>query len=210
MNQTEQQISEQVDSWIAEEDLPSRANVKPLKAQNPAYLGIADPITEEWLLEPMDEDEIEAYRDFMHWNMAKPYHMIMTLPQAKSDAWLPPIEEDGDLTLTFAFTSADYAGLHPDTFDRQAYRIKKIYERVKDLADTHSAVSEREGKENIHQRYVTLVEKEFRDEAVMLRTNYLKNPQWVDKNGCMARIKSINSHIRKCNEIWQKYATEGA
>lgn len=209
MQKAAHQISEEVDSWIREVDLPSRANMKPLKTQNTAYLGIADPATGEWILEPMDEDEIEAYKVHQHWFMTKDYHLIMALPDTRSDTWFPPNESDAENSLTFAFTSADYARLHPDNFDKQAYRIKKIYEKVKDLADTHAAISDNAGKQNTHERYISLVEKEFRDKAIMLRESYMQNPQWVDKQECFRRIHSLNAYIRKCKEIWKKHSEDG-
>jgi hypothetical protein len=196
MRKTQQEIGMQVDTWITEEDLPSRADIKPLKQENPAYLGIADPATGEWILEPMDDDEIEAYREHLHWFMTKDYHMIMTLPATTSGQWFPPDE------------SADYARLHPDTFDRAAYRIKKIYERVKDLADTYAAVSHEHSKKHTHEKYVSLIEKEFRDKAVMYLESYRQNPQWVDKQECFRRIRELNCLIMKCKEIWQKHSEE--
>lgn len=209
MNKTHQEISMQVDAWIDEEELPSRANLRLESQANEAYKGIVDPQTGEYILEPMDEDEIEAYREHLHWFLTRDYHLIMTIQETRSDRWMQPHEPDEEETLSFPFSSADYAKLHPDTFNKAAYRIKKIYERVKDLADTYAAVSHKIGKEHTHELYVNLIEKEFRDKAVMYLESYRQNPQWVDKQESSKRIRELNNHIRKCNEIWQKHTQEG-
>jgi len=213
MSKTQQEIGMQVDAWIDEEELPSRASFRPERSANEAYKGIVDPDTGECLLEPMDVDEIEAYREHLHWFMTRDYHLIMSLPAQEEDSFncfRVPYEPDGDLTLSFPFGSGDYARLHPDNFNKQAYRIKKIYERVKDLATTHAAISDKAGKESIMERYISLVEKEFRDQAIMYREAYMQNPQWVDKQECFRRIRQLNTHIRTCKEIWQKHSESGA
>ena len=210
MSKTQQEIGIEVDAWIDEEELPSRANFRLESHANEAYKGIVDPQTGEWILEPMDEDEIEAYTEHLHWYMTQDYHLIMSLPQTKNDNWMPPHEPDEEETLSFPFSSGDYARLHPDTFNKAAYRIKKIYERVKDLADTYTAISHKFGKEHTRELYVNLIEKEFRDKAMMYLEAYKHNPQWVDKQECFMRIRKLNQHIRKCNEIWRKHSEEGA
>ena len=192
----ENQISEQVDSWIMEEELPTRANFKPLRNANPAYMGIADPATGEWILEPMDEDEIEAYREYLSWFMSKDFHLAMSLPKPKDDEWNMPVETDEEETLSFAFGSADFARQHPNTYNSQHYRLKKIYEKVEDLATTHAAISDdRREKQNTFERFKNLVEKEFRDEAMMYLEAYKKHPQWVDKKECFRRIQELNRKI---------------
>ena len=76
-----QEVSQDVDSWIAENDLPSRANLEVLKGFKP-YAGMA-------------EDEIEAYRDFMEWAWSREHLVLLSIPkqEPESDLW---IEEDGE------------------------------------------------------------------------------------------------------------------
>lgn len=53
----QQHITQQVDQWIAEEELPTRANLKPIRKFDGIY--------------PEDEDERQAYFDFLHWYVSQ-------------------------------------------------------------------------------------------------------------------------------------------
>ena len=94
----------------------------------------------------------------------------------------------------------------PKPLNGYQYRLKQIFEKVKDLAVMHSCISHREGRENTRQRYKSLVESEFRDEAVVLLDTLKKYPQWVDRKKLAIRLAKLNSNIRKCNEIWKAHA----
>ncbi len=191
---TIQHISHEVDSWIAKEELAPRANLKVLKAFDP--------------YEGMDEDEIEAYHDFRHWYMTLDFAPIMALPKQETEDDFIPFESDGDLTLSFPFSSMDFKRQHAGSFNKYSYRVKKVYERVKDLAQTYSCLSHQEGKDNRHRRFKALVEEEFRDEAVMILDSLKTYGAYMNKKQAMLRIAALNKHIEKCNEIWKKHACQ--
>jgi len=187
-----EKIHKGIEGWIMEEDLPPRANLKVLKGFDP--------------YEGMDEEEIEAYHDFIHWAVAQEHAVLLSIPkeQNKEDFW--QIELDAFGNDISAFNTMDFQRLHPDSFNKYAYKLKKIYERVQDLALLHSCIIHEDRKKNIHQRYKNLVEKEFRDRAVMLLETYRKYPHLVNKEQLFERIAEQNSKVKKCNEIWQKIA----
>jgi hypothetical protein len=182
-------INEQVDSWIEEEQLPPRANFKVKKGFDP--------------YEGMDEDEIEAYKTFRSWFVNKDLELLTIIPKQEKDDFYIAVEDDN--SISYAFGSMDFQRLLP-VFDKYQYKLKKIYERVKDLADTHSAISQEDGKKNTKEKYINLVETEFRETAVMLLETYQKYPHLVNRVKLMKRIAEINSRIRKCKDIWNKYA----
>ena len=62
------------------------------------------------------------------------------------------------------------------------------------------------GRKNIHQRFKDLVEREFKDRAVMLRETYQRYAVWISKERLLDEIAELNSRIRKCNKIWQEFA----
>ena len=70
----------------------------------------------------------------------------------------------------------------------------------------NSCISDEDGKENINQRYKNLIDNEFRDESVMLLEHYKKYPEWIDKQKLFERVEKLESNIRKCNGIWDKYS----
>lgn len=201
---TTEQIRCEVDSMIRQEELPARANLKVLKAVNCAYEGITDPVTEEWLLEPMDEDEIEAYREHLKWFMMKDYGIIMSLPMPEEEDFKMPIEKDD--SLSFAFDSMDFQRAYP--FNKYHYKLKKVYERVKDLATTYAVLTDSDAKERIHERFKDLVNAEFRNRAIMIVTTYKKYGAWMNKDKVLDKVEELNEKIRKCKRIWKQHAYE--
>lgn len=183
-----EQIKRNVEVWILEEDLPMRAGLKVLKGFDP--------------YEGMDENEIEAYWDFINWYLSQEHLALTSIPKQESDFWTVELDELGDNVS--AFNTHDFERLHP--FNKYHYKLKKIYEKMKDLAITHSCISNEEGRKNTRQRFVNLVEKEFSDEGKMLLDTYKRYPQWVNKYKLFERIEEINSKVRKCKSIWRKYA----
>ena len=121
-------IGEQVDSWIAEEQLPARATLQKLKGFD-QYEG-------------MDEDEIEAYKEFRRWFVNKELDLLNMIPKQDKDDFYIPFEDDD--AISFAFGSMDFRRMIP-TFNKYQYKLKMIYARIKDLADTHSAISDQNG-----------------------------------------------------------------
>ena len=63
MNQ--EQISKVVETWIAEEELPMRANLKVVRKFDGLY--------------PEDDEEREAYWDFIHWAMTYEHRRILSV-----------------------------------------------------------------------------------------------------------------------------------
>jgi hypothetical protein len=125
-------------------------------------------------------------------------------PENEHDFWALEIDESGgDVS---AFNTMDFERTHPHRFDKYAYRLEKIYERVHDLALLHSSISNEQGKKNIHQRFRSLVEKEFRDKALMLLETHRRYPHLVNKEKLFNEITEQNRRIRKCNDIWKKLA----
>jgi len=177
-----------VDSWIDEEELPSRANLKPIGRFDDLY--------------PEDAEEREAYWDFMHWYLSQDFLPLLGIPK--------PVEEndfwtfEGDDSISFPFSSMDYQRLHP--FNKYAYKLKKIYERVKDLALLHSCIRQKEGKQNACKKFSSLVGEEFRAKCMMLLESYRKYPHLVNKTKLFKRIAELNGRIQKCEEIWKRYA----
>lgn len=183
------EISQDIDRWIAEEQLPARAGFKVIRGFD-QYEG-------------MDEDEIQAYKEFRRWFVNKDLDLLKMIPVQEKDDFYIPFEDDD--SISFAFGSMDFQRLLPK-FNKYQYKLKKIYERVKDLADTHAAISQQEGKDNTKQKYINLIETEFRDNAIILLKTYNEYPHLVNKDKLFERIAQTNSKILKCKSIWNKYA----
>lgn len=185
----DKEIGEIVDSWIAQEEIPRRANLKVIKSFDP--------------YEGMDLDEIEAYLEFRGWYMAKDHTVLLSIPKpfVEKNFWPEP-----DDAVSFAYGSVDFQRLRGD-FDKYAYRIQKILERVKDLAQTYSCISHDEGKNNIQARYEALLYREFRDKVIALAQAYQTKRLSIDGYDALkAKIKKLNCHIAACNKVWEQNA----
>lgn len=128
------QISETVQGWIAEMELPTRADLK-IERQSD---------------ETEDDDLLsagEAYRLYL----IRDYGLIFDIPKQE-------IHHDdfctieGDDAISWAFESADYRRLHP--FNYEAWQVRKLYERAMDLGQTYSCISHEEGKRNTLKRFI--------------------------------------------------------
>jgi hypothetical protein len=52
------------------------------------------------------------------------------------------------------------------------------------------------------------VDSEFRERAEMLLETYKRYAIWMDRERLFQEMADLNRRIRKCNEIWRKYAFE--
>jgi len=171
------------------ENTPSPANLKRIKK--------LDPYSE------MDDEKRQACFDFIKWYLSQEHLTLQSIPKPEEpDFQTVELDEEGNNVS--AFNTHDFERLHP--FNKYHYKLKKIYERLRDLAITHSCLSNEDGKNNTYQRFKNIVEIEFRDEAVMLLEHYKKYSAWMDKHRLIKKIEELNSKIRKCKEIWRKYA----
>jgi len=181
-----------VENWIDENELPVHPFLKPIRKKDDLY--------------PKDEEERQAYWDFIYWAVTREHAMLFSIPTQKDeyDFFFSEFDELGNDVS--AFNTMDFQRLHPDRFNKYHYKLKKIYEKVKDLALLHSCISHAEGKKNILQRYNNLVENEFRDKAKMYLETYKKYPNLVNKDKLIEKIAELNIRIRKCKRIWKEYA----
>lgn len=186
------EISEQVQNWILEEDLPPASTLKPINKFDGLY--------------PEEEEEYQAYWDFIRWALTKDHAVLLYIPKPKNenDFWQLDLDEAGhDVS---AFNTVDFQRMYPNTFNKYAYKLKKIYEKIYDLALLHSCVSGEDQKRNIHRKFRALVQSEFRDNALMLLENFKKYPLLTKKEEIHKRIAELNRQIRRCNQIWQLHA----
>jgi len=179
------QIRKTVDSWITEDEYPSNPILK-VERTSARYFNPC---------EGMDDEEAKAYWEYIHKTASGEYQMLLSLPKRdEPDFWEVDQHESGNDVMMF------------NTHNKRHWRLNRIYGRVKDLAITHSCLSNEDGRRNIHQRYIDLVNGEFRNKGIFILKNYQKYKVWMSRHRVIARIEEINSKIRRCKEIWEKYA----
>ena len=185
-------LSKTVDRWIDEADLPVKSGLKVIRKLDPH--------------EGMDEEEFEAYHDFIHWALNREHALLFNIPKPRTenDFWFKEIDEFG--CNVSAFNTIDFERLYPDKFSKYHYRLKKIFERVRDLAILHSALTTEKGRSDIFEKYQNLVEKEFRNQAVVLLEKYEWETDEFFRSELRRRIAELNRRIEKCQKIWEQNA----
>jgi hypothetical protein len=149
MNQA--QISQTVGKWIKEEQISRPAFLRVIRINDP-WGGIS-------------EDEIEDARKYIRWYLNRDFELLLLIPAhpKETDFWFSSYEE----FVESAFNTRDFEALQRP-FNKYGYRIKKVLEKVKDLAILYSCITSAEGREETLRRYENLVSDEFRDRLMNL------------------------------------------
>ena len=186
-----EQISTTVDSWIVEKELPVRANLKVIKRRDPDY-GLA-------------EDEIADQKEFIRCYLLRDFRLLITIP--KQDGAVDFFIPDCDVSESeySAFNTHDFQRtVRP--FNKYGYTIKKLMERVKDLAILHSSISSKEGRVDTYRRYEAFADREFRNRLIGLTERYKRIEDDEKKAWLKQKIAELNRRILECKRIWERYA----
>ena len=188
---TENQISSAVDTWIAEEDLPVHTHLKVIKKNDPDY--------------GLSEDEIQDRNEFIRWYLRQDFGMLTMIP--KQD------EESGFFIGDYGVDDEEYSAVNTMDFHRLLrpfnkyhYAMKKIMERVKDLAIMHSSISDEEGRLETYRRYEALVDREFRHRLLTLAGRHKGEADEEKRYWMKRKIVELSRRILDCKRIWAQYA----
>ena len=184
-----------VNSWITEQDLPASASLKMVRINSPNH--------------GLTEDEIQDRNEFIRCYMISDFELLMMIPkqEPENDFFISDVTPSDEGYN--AFNTVDFQRtLMP--FDRYGYAMKKIMERVKELAIIHSSVSSIDSRDHTYQRYETLVEVEFRYRMLELveqyRNTYRPERRYIIKQ----KIGELNRRILECRRVWERYAPPSA
>jgi hypothetical protein len=152
------------------EDVPTRAGLKQLKSFD--------------LFEGFDDELVDDYRDFMSWFFQRDHAMLNTIPVKESTGFFINEFEES------AFNTGDFQKDKPK-FDGYGYRIKKILERVSDLAIQHSCITDESGRDNVKRQCRAVVEVEFLLDALK-----------AQEKGDRIKFNRLMWHIKQCADVW--------
>jgi len=189
------QISREVENWIDEDELPVRASLKVIRKFDDLYVE--------------DEDERRAYWDFINWAINRSHEVILSIPVPENEPYFPHVQLDENGNDISPYNTMDFHRHYPIQLKKEHYAVKKVYERVKDLAQTYSVLNNKDGKKNIFERFKILVEKAFRDRAVAIKKRIEKDCSELNRLKALKDITTLNQRIRKCKDIWREHAYEG-
>ncbi len=177
------ETSQQVDEWIAEEELPS---MPWLKEKEPAFKCLFD--EDKQFAGKELELENQAYWEFISWNMSREHLVLLSIPkpELKNDFFLPIETDDSN---SFAFSSADYKRLHGIEFNMEAWQTRQLFERVKDLAQTYSVIVTMPeiGRRNTLRKFLQLV-SDVRKGAVKFRCFSIWNEYAYERGQGFGRV----------------------
>jgi hypothetical protein len=186
-----EQISHTVDNWIVEEQLPAPACLKVIRRNEPDF--------------GLTEDEIMDRNEFIRCHLLSDFGLLTMIP--KKDT-----EDDFfifDCNVTdpeySAFNTHDYQRTQRP-FNKYAYAMKKIMERVKDLAIMHSCISQPENQQAVYERFKSFMAFTFTDEVEELARQLHTIDSYNEQSQIRRKIAKLSGEIRKCMKIWAQYA----
>jgi len=188
---TAQNVGCEVDTWIAEEELPSAARLKVISQNDPDY--------------GLSEDELDERNEFIQWYLMQDFAPLLSVPRQSADASLFIPEVDVASPDYSAFSTHDFLdALQP--FNKYGYAMKKLMERIRDLAILHSSLSSAEGRRNTQRRYEAFLEAKFRSRLAHLieRCRLTNDPD--RKLELKQKIAELSRRITEAKRIWERYA----
>jgi hypothetical protein len=188
---SKEQISSTVDCWIVEEDLPVGANLKVLRKKDLNY--------------GLTEDEIQDRKEFIRCHLLSEFELLTMIPKQDTEEDFFIFDCDVTSPEYNAFNTHDFQRTQRP-FNKYHYAMKKIMERVKDLAIMHSSISDEEGRLATHQRYEALVDREFRQRQLALAKRHKVEADEEKRCWMKQKIAELTRRILDCKRIWGQYA----
>lgn len=184
-------ISHPVDSWTREQDLPPSAALKIIRLNDPNH--------------GLTEDEIQDRNEFIRCYILSNFELLMMIPKqaVENDFFIPDVDVFHEEYS--AFNTVDFQRTQMP-FDKYGYAMKKIMERVKELAIIHSSVSSQDSRDHTYQRYEALVEIEFRYRMLDLVKEYKNTFRPERRYIIKQKIGELNRRIMECRRMWERYA----
>ena len=152
-------------------DIPTTARLKVMKGFD--------------LWSGFDDEMIEDYRDFMSWFMQKDSGLLNYIPIKGGRGFFVTDFEQS------AFNTCDFQKGTPN-FDRYSYRIRKVMERVGDLAMQYSCIRSKEGRAGVRKMFESLMQSEFLIEAFGALN---EGDGW--------KAKRLYKRVDECAKVWE-------
>ena len=179
------------ENCVPEEEMPVRAGLVAIRKSDPNY-GLA-------------QDEIQARNEYIRCYLLKDFELLMIIPkQATEDDFF--IHDCDVFSQQYsAFNTHDFqCQMRP--FNMQGYVMKKIMERVKDLAIMHSCISQPENRQLVFEQFLSFMSFEFVDEVEEFARQLHTDISYTKQAQIKRKITTLSRKIQKCKRIWERYA----
>lgn len=157
-------VSRNVDQWIDDMDLPARADLKPINQFSHLF--------------DYDDDELQAWGEFIRWNLGREHQVLQLIPQEEynRDFWTVEFDEDGhDVSV---FNTMDFQRNHGNGFSLYHWQLKRLCKTVKDWAITYSIIKDVVAKKRIRIRAIDMIRDEGKGYRETLFQVWLKYAYW--------------------------------
>jgi hypothetical protein len=184
-------ISAAIDKWIVEEELPVRAGLKVIRLNDPD--------------DGLTEDELDERNEFIQWYLLQDYAPLLSVPRQASESGFFIPEVDVTSPEYSAFSTHDFLDSLKH-FNNYGYAMKKIMERIRDLAILHSSLSFEEGRLNTQRRYEAFLEAKFRGRLAYLMERCQLTDDPDRKLELKQKIAELTRRILEAKGIWERFA----
>lgn len=179
------------ESFFPDEQLPPRPGLKVIHKNDPDF-GLTD-------------DEIQDRYEFIRCYLMKDFEVLFLIPR-------PDFKDDffvAELNVTqqgySAFNTHDFQNLHWP-FNKYKYAMKKILERVKDLAIMHSCISRADDRRQVYERFQALLQRGFIDQVEDLARRLHLEESAARIRQIKRKISRLKVETFKCIAVWERYA----
>jgi hypothetical protein len=154
------------------------------------------------LCDDVGDGEVNDRTEFIRCYLQREYELLLSIPKQEPgwDFFVENFEESAFNTYAFQRDKR--------LFDHYHYRIKKVLERVEDLAVLHSCLLSEGGRRRTRQRYEALVEVEFRDKVLRLAEMYKRSYSSERRYDIKRRIGELNKRIIECSVLWHRHSSD--
>ena len=190
MKKTNTNRSECVTENIAPGDIPVSSELKVIRSDDPDL--------------ELSDDEISERNEFIAWYMAKDFADLLLIPAPEHEDFFFPDATVDDADYS-AFNSIDFHRQR-EPFDKYAYAMKKVMERIKDLAILHSVISFEEDRKQVFARFRSVLGYHFGGELEEL---LCRLPHVVDNQKRLSmtkKIAGIRRKIAECESVWEQFS----
>lgn len=188
-------------------------NLKELEENKIDVRAMLTYLTEQELIEELEERGVEQSVTLGETEallVCEEWQAVLQIPIVAADFFdLRQMEEisPGHYADISAFNTEDYLrNVAKFEFDKYRYFTDKVADRAEDLAIMHSCIASEEGRNQVKQRFIALVNSKYRNYALRLAAMHNASEDEAKRAELFEKVEKQNKQIRRLKRIWKKFA----
>jgi len=179
------------ESYFPDEQLPPSPALKVIHINDPDY--------------GQTEDEMQDRHEFIRCYLMSEFELLMMIPKQDWSNDFFIVDVDVNHHEYSAFNTHDFQKVQR-RFNKYNYAMRKIFERVKDLAVMHSCISQPVSQQAVYEQFKSFIAFQFIDEVEEFARQLHSGITNYERSKIKRRIQSLSRNIRKCKKVWERYA----